>query len=272
MKLEKLRKAVVFTVLVLLLLLTLIPFMLMLFLSVRDHLDVQMEFWSIPSQLKWENYSIAYDSILRPIGNSLYVCLVTVVIGLIIGSLSGYVFARHRFPGKNAFYMMLIGVMMVPSLLTIVPLYAVISELRLSGSFWALILPYIAGTQLLGVLLCRTFFESLSEELFEAARIDGGSELYLYSRIALPLSVPILVTVGIVNFLSVYNDYVWPLLVLNQEHYTFTLAAVNLTNAGKADIGLSSAAYVIGSLPTAVVLMFGMKFYIEGMTHGALKS
>ena len=103
-------------------------------------------------------------------------------------------------------------------------------------------------------------------------RIDGGGELYLYSRIAVQLSVPILVTVGIVTFLSVYNDYLWPAIVLKEQHRTFTMAAVSLNTAGRQDIGLSFAGYVIGSVPTVAVILLGMKYYIDGMVAGAVKA
>jgi len=255
-----------------LLVLTIIPIFLLLFLSAKDSLDILIDFWGIPSTIKWANYSGAFDAVKNSIGNSLFVCAVTVIGSLALASMSGYVFARHRFPGKGALFMMLLGVMMIPSLLTIVPLYSVIVHFHLTHTLWALILPYIAGTQLLGILICRAFFETLPEELFEAARIDGGSEFLLYRRVALPLSVPILITISIITFLSVYNDYLWPLIVLDQSQHTFTVAVVNLTSSGRPDIGLTFGAYVLGSIPTAVLLMFGMRYYVQGMMAGAVKS
>ncbi|WP_391574534.1 carbohydrate ABC transporter permease [Cohnella sp.] len=259
-------------VLVVLLIITLVPFVILFFFSFKDQIEILIDFWGMPEVIKWANYSDAWNVVKSSIGNSLYVCIVTVIGAVVLGSLSGYVFARHRFPLKGLLYILLIGVMMIPSLLTIVPLYAIIAELGITNSYLGLILPYIAGTQLLGVLLCRTFFESLPEELFEAARIDGGNEFYLYSRIALPLCLPILATVGIVTFLAVYSDYLWPFIVLAQEKQTFTMAAVSLNRSGQSDIGLSFAGYIIGSIPTILVISFGMKYYIEGMVSGAIKS
>ncbi|MBM7568351.1 carbohydrate ABC transporter permease [Paenibacillus sacheonensis] len=258
--------------LTILLILTLVPFVLLIFFSFKTQLEVLIDFWGMPDKLHFENYSAAWKAVRSSIGNSLYVCVITVAGAVLIGSLSGYVFARHKFPLKSPLYMLLIGVMMIPSLLTVVPLYAIITNLHMTHSFWGLILPYISGTQLLGIMLCRTLFESLPEELFEAARIDGGSEFYLYSRIALPLCVPILVTIGIVTFLAVYSDYLWPFIVLDQSQQTFTMAAVGLNKSGRSDIGLSFAAYIIGSVPTVLVILFGMKYYIEGMVSGAVKS
>jgi ABC-type glycerol-3-phosphate transport system permease component len=260
------------TLLIILLILTLVPVLLLVFLSTKDNLDVIMNFWALPKSIKWENYSLAFEAIKHSIGNSLYICMVSVAGSLLLASLSGYVFARHKFPLKSVLFMLIIGVMMVPSLLTIVPLYAVIVKLHLTHTFWGLILPYIGGTQLFGILLCRTFFETLPEELFEAARIDGGNEFYLYRKIALPLSLSILITIGVVTFLAIYNDYLWPLIVLDSNQHTFSVEAVNLTSAGRADIGLSFAAYVLGSIPIVILLSFGMKYYIQGSLSGAIKS
>jgi len=261
-----------YAVLAVLLAATLVPFFLLFYFSFKNQIEILIDFWALPEKPHWENYSAAWQEVKSSIGNSLYVCVVTVLGAVALGSMSGYVFARHRFPLKGLLYLLLIGVMMIPSLLNIVPLYAVITKLGFTKSFWGLILPYISGTQLLGILLCRTFFESLPEELFEAARIDGGSEFYLYSRIALPLCLPILVTIGIVTFLAVYSDYLWPFIVLDQEHQTFTMAAVGLNRSGRSDIGLSFAGYIIGSVPTILVILLGMKYYIEGMVTGAVKS
>lgn len=264
-------KSIAIMVLTFLLILTLIPLILLFFLSTKDHLDILIHFWEIPKTIKWDNFINAYEAVKNSIGNSLYVCFLTLLGSLTLGSLSGYVFARHQFPLKNTLYMMALAVMMIPGILTIVPLYGLIVKLHLTHTYWGLILPYIAGTQLFGILICRAFFETLPEELFEAARIDGGSEFYLYSRIALPLSIPILITIGIITFLSVYNDYLWPLIVLDESQRTFTIAAVNLTNAGRPDIGLSFGGYILGSIPTIFILLVGMKYYVQGMLSGSIK-
>ncbi|QTH40590.1 carbohydrate ABC transporter permease [Cohnella sp. LGH] len=255
-----------------LLLLTLVPFAMLLFLSFKDHLDIVVDFWGIPEGLKWENYSTAWSAVSGSIGNSLFVCCVTVAGAVLISSMAGYSFARNRFPGKEILFMLIISVMLIPSMLNIVPLYAIISQLNLTDSFWGLILPYISGTQLVGIILCRTFFQGIPEELFEAARMDGAGEAYLYLRIALPLSMPVIATLGIITFISVYSDYLWPLIILKEPHLTFTIQAVNMTTNGRPDLGLSFAAYIIGSLPMILVIMFGMKYFVQGITSGALKS
>lgn len=263
---------IAFAVLLVILLLTLVPLFLLVYLSVKDNLDILIDFWGVPRTIKWENYTHAFAGVQSSIGHSLYVCAVSVCGTLLLASLSSYVFARHSFPGKHLLYMAILGIMMIPTILTIVPLYALIDQLQLIHSYWGLILPYIAGSQIFGILLIRTFFEQIPEELFEAARMDGGSEWYLFGRIAVPLSLPVLVTVGLITFVNIYNDYLWPLLVLGSDQLTFMVTAVNLTSAGRQDIGLTFAAYVLGSIPTVLIFAFGMKYYVNGIISGSVKA
>jgi len=231
-----------------------------------------VDFWSIPESIKWDNYTQAFDAVRKSIGNSIYVAVMTISLALFTGSLTGYVFARHNFPAKNILYLILIGCMMVPSLLLIVPLYSVIVKFGLTNNYWGLILPYASGQQLFALLIIRSFIERIPEELFEAARLDGGSEFYLYRRIAIPLCIPVLITITVVSFVGVYNDYLLPLIVLDESKYTFSVAAVNLTSAGRQDIGLTFGAYVLGSIPMIILLTFGMKHYVQGLTSSAVKA
>lgn len=252
--------------------LTLVPFGLMIFLSFKENIDIVVQFWSWPERIKWENYTTAFEAVKFSIFRSIYVGVFSVAGVLLLGSLAGYAFARHRFAGKQLFYLLLLGVLMIPGPLILIPQYAVLVHLNLINSYWGLILPYIAGSQLLCIILCRSFFEELPEDLFEAGRMDGAGELYLYRRVALSLCVPILVSVAIVTFIAVYNDYILPLVVLKESKYTFTLIAVQLTSAGRSDMGLTFAAFAVGSIPMLVLIVSGMRYYVDGLLSGAVKS
>ncbi len=251
---------------------TFIPFILMLFMSVKSGILIQTDFWAIPDQLEWGNYAKAGESIVRPILNSLFIGASTIALVLLLVSMAGYAFGKHRFFGKEVLFFLFIGVMMIPSVLMIVPLFSIISRLQLLNSYWALILPYAAGQQLFGILLARTFFSSLPEEMFEAARIEGAGEGYLFAKIALPLSLPILITVGITSFIAVYNDYVWPSLTISGESkMTFTQVVFTISTGGSVDYGLTTAAFVIGAIPLLIITISGLKYYVEGMLQGAVK-
>lgn len=244
----------------------------MLFMSVKAGIQIRTDFWGIPSQIEWHNYSKAASVVARPIVNSLFISLCTIVGVLILVSMSGYAFGRHRFFGQETIFLLFIGVMMIPSVLMIVPLFAIVSQMKLLDNYLSLILPYMSGLQLFGILLARTFFASLPEDMFEAAKIEGAGETYLFTRIALPLSVPILITVGITSLIGVYTDYVWPTLTLSGEaKKTFTQAVYTMSSGNSIDYGLTTAGFVIGTIPLLVITVSCLKYYVEGMLQGAVK-
>ena len=126
------------------------------------------------------------------------------------------------------------------------------------NNYMALILPYIAGQQIFGVILSRTFFASLPQEMFDAAKIDGANEFQVYTRIALPLSVPTLITVGVTVVVAMYNDYIWPTLVLTTGDRMKTFCQIVFNNAagnGANNLGLLAAAFVIGTLPLLIICL-----------------
>ena len=148
-----------------------------------------------------------------------------------------------------------------------------IGPYQLINTRWALILPYIAGGQVLGVLLCRTFLANLPEELFEAMRIDGAGELVIYRCLALPLSLPILATLTMLTVLSIYNDYIWPLVVIsNDSLQTFSVGITRFASVHNLDYGPTFAGYVIGSLPLIAIFAVGMQAFVRGVTSGSLKA
>lgn len=253
---------------------TLFPFFLMFYMSVKEGIMIQIDFWSFPDPIKWQNYLLVFPKIIMPIFTTLWVGFVSVFGTLVLSSLSGYAFGRHDFIGKNAIFVMFIGVMMIPGILTIVPQYVNIIKLGLLGSYASLILPYMAGLQLMGILLTRSFYSSLPEEMFEAARMEGAGETYMFLRIAMPLSWPVLVAIGITSFISIYNDYIWPTLMLTSDKQTFTQAIVVLTSPtgqGGSDYGLITAGYVIGTIPLLIITMFTFRYYVDGIVEGAIK-
>lgn len=146
-------------------------------------------------------------------------------------------------------------------------------DLGLLNTPWALILPWTAGGQVFGILLCRTFFATLPQELFDSAKIDGASEIDLYARIALPLSWPIIVTLAIMHLVATYNDFIWPLLTISSPKLqVVTVGLTQFTSQyGITDWGPRMAAYVLAALPLVVLFTFGMRYYVQGLTSGALK-
>ena len=263
-------------ILVALVALTFFPFIMMINMSLKKTLDVKLHFlaWPAPNEIYWKNFEKAFDFVFHPIVNSLIVCGISLVLILIMVSMTGYAFGRLKFAGKNLFFLMVLAVMMIPYTMLLVPNYTIIRNMDLLNTKWSLIVPYIAGQQMFGIVLSKTFFESLPQEMFEAAKIDGASEFQTYTRIALPLSVPTLISVGVTCTISMYNDYIWPALVLTKGDKIKTFCQIVFNNAagkGTSDYGMTTAAFIIGTLPLLVITLSCLKYYLAGMLDGAVK-
>jgi len=142
----------------------------------------------------------------------------------------------------------------------------------LSNSWFGLFFPYWAGGQVIAIYILRVFFESLPEEMFEAARIDGASHIGLYWRITLPLSGSILSVIAIMNIIGTWNDYVWPMIVLAQEKKrTIAVGLTFLRDTRHPNPGVEMAAYVIASIPMFLLFLATMRTFVRGMQAGAIK-
>lgn len=253
--------------------LTFVPVVLMLFMSFKTNADIYTNFWAPPSSMKWEHYAKAFGFVRLYLWNSILVCVLATGGVIFLSSLSGYVFARHEFPFKNSLFLMILFLMMIPGILTLIPMFLLVKDLGLLNTRLGLILPYISGGQVVGILLCRTFIAEIPRDLFDAARIDGASEFTVYSRIVVPLSFPILATVGIMTVFGVYNDFIWPLLVITDHtKQVFTVALLSMGGGYRMEMGDMLAGYTIGCVPLLLMISFGMKYFVRGVTSGALKA
>ncbi|MCW3094790.1 MAG: putative transporter permease protein [Chthonomonadaceae bacterium] len=268
--------------------LALVPFVMMVAMSLKSNAQIFAHFWEPPAPARWDFYSKAWEALHGYIFNTLVVALVTVAGVLTLSSLAGYTFARHRFPGREGLYYLSLALMMIPGVLTLIPAFAlvkwiVLPEIHVGGwtfgpfallnTRWALILPYISGGQILGIVLCRAFLQGLPEEMFEAARLDGANEFEIYRQIALPLSKPILAAIAITTTLGVYNDYIWPLVTLTDNNIqTFSVGVTKFAGEYNLDYGPTLAGYALGSLPLQLLFALGMRPYIQGLTAGAIKA
>ena len=255
--------------------LTFFPFVFMVMTSFKATPDFVHNFWGLPQWIQLSNFSDAFTRIQGYIGNSLFVSITSMVGVLVIGSVAAFVFARFSFPGREGLFLVLLALLMIPGILTLVPAFLLIKTLGLMGNYGALILPYIAGGQVFAIFIMRSFFASLPEELFEAARMDGATTIQQYFRICLPLSMPILVTVAIMNILSTWNDYIWPLVTIpDGKKWTISVGIVSFGSQymGTESWGPMYAGYVLASIPLIVLFMFTMRYFIAGLTSGAIKA
>jgi ABC-type glycerol-3-phosphate transport system permease component len=255
-----------------LLLLTLYPFFFMVMTAFKDNSQFAFQFWWFALPLHVDYLTGALGEMWHYIVNSTLVAAGTITGVLATSTLAAYAFARFTFRGRELWYYSIIAMMMVPFILTLVPAFVVVKNLGLLNSLWGLILPYIAGGEVLGIFILRAFFAGLPNELFEAARMDGATHLQTFWRIALPLTKPVLGTIAIVNLIGVWNDYIWPLLVVGDDSVrTLALGLTFYSSRHTTAWGPLMAGYTVGTLPLLIVFLFSVRYFIQGLTAGALK-
>lgn len=221
-----------------------------------------------------QGYSYAWE-VLRPYTlNTLFVCGVTVVGVVLIGSISAYVFSLCRFKGRKALFMVVLAFMMIPGVLTLVPSFLWVKKLGLLNSHWVLILPYIAGGQIFAIFLFKSFFDGLPGEMFESARMDGAGHFRLYWSLVMPLSKSVIAVVAIVNILGTWNNFLWPFITNSDAKYHVVSSGLYLMGRSSvsANYGTMFAAYVLASLPLLVLFLYATKPFMSGVTSGAFKA
>jgi ABC-type glycerol-3-phosphate transport system permease component len=264
-------------VLLVLLFLTFFIFVLMISLSLRRSIMIYLDFWAWPWPVYWNNYQAAMTDLIPSAVRTLIVTGASILGILVISSLASYAFARIRFPGREVVFYLVLAVMMIPGVILLTPHFILANNLGLRGSLWGLVVFYVAGGLPFGIFLITTFFRSQPAEIFEAARIDGANEWQSLIRIAMPLAFPILVTVAIMNFVAIYSDFIWPSLMLRQEQQTIMLALEQYNPASsefsnRPDLGRQTAGYLVATIPQLIVFSVGMKYFIKGVTSGAVKA
>jgi multiple sugar transport system permease protein/raffinose/stachyose/melibiose transport system permease protein len=267
--------------------LTFAPFVLMWMTSLKSNDQFFHQFWSFPWPMHGENYRAAWEAIRPYMWNSVMVSAASVTGIVGVASLSAYAFARHRFPGGEGIYYAIISLLMVPGVLTLISSFMWMKQFPFAGgndwlgrgghgllnSHAGLILPYIAGGQVFAIVVLRSFIAALPEEMFEAARLDGAGELRVFASLVIPLCRPILGTVAIMNLIAVWNDYVWPLIVLSDDSKrTLAIGLAFFQGQHGTSYGPLMAGYVLACVPLLLLFLVTMRFFVEGLTAGALKS
>lgn len=257
--------------------LTFLPFFLMISISfkTRAQFAVQPIWPTFP--LHFENYRFAWEQVFRPVINSAIVCAASIGGTLMVASMAAYAFARFKFPGSRILFLAVISMLMVPDVLLLVPRYVVTGNLpiihvSLLGNLLGLIVPYISFGSIFAIFVLRTFFAAVPGELMEAARMDGASYWTIFWKIMLPLSKPILATLAVIQLIRLWNDFVWPFVVITKKSQ-YTLALILRTFSGDfgTQWGLIMSCYVMASLPLLLVFAVASKQFIKGITSGAIK-
>jgi multiple sugar transport system permease protein len=206
----------------------------------------------------------------RNLLNSIFVSFVVTFVSLFINSLAGYAFAKLRFRGRDRVFRFLSMGLVLPVQVAMLPLFLLLKNMGLINTYWGVIIPGLSS--IFGIFLVRQYALSIPDEMLDAARVDGASELRIFWSIVVPGIMPILATLSIWTFLATWNDFMWPLIVLSDaSHYTLPVALANLSGEHVQDTELMMAGSVLTVIPVMLVFLFLQRYYIQGVMAGSVK-
>ena len=252
----------------------LLPFFWMVSSSLKTSNDVfTIPVHWIPKTWVWRNYLDIWEQsgMLTWWKNSLLLSVVVTVLQVLTGSFAAYGFARMRFPGRDTLFLVYVGTIAVPWQSYMIPQFILFSKIHLSNTLWSIILLQAFGA--FGVFLMKQYFESVPEELSEAARIDGLSEYGIYRRIMLPLSGPAIASLTLLTFVNTWNDYLGPLIYLRSPNlWTIQVGLQTFINTlYDSNYALLFTGLTLSVLPIAIIFMLGQRYFVEGIATSGLK-
>ncbi|MCR6660498.1 MAG: carbohydrate ABC transporter permease [Asticcacaulis sp.] len=218
------------------------------------------------------NYAdlFAHQRMGRFLFNSLLVASLATVLSLGFNVTAGYAFAKLHFRGREKLFRFLLAVVVIPGQLTMLPLFFQLKTLGLLNSYAGVVVPFI--TSLFGIFLVRQYALGLPDEMLQAARVDGASEWMIFRKIVLPNLSPIIVTLGVFTFLAAWNDFLWPLIVLSDDHnYTLPLAIASLSQEHIQDSGMVMACATVTIAPVILLFLALQRHYVRGLLAGSIK-
>ena len=226
-----------------------------------------------PGRLQFGNYRDAIDgsAFVTWFWNTIVVTTTIVLSNLVLCSLAAYAFARIHFLGRSVVYFVLLATLMVPLQIVLIPTFLIVKDLGLIDRLGALIVPNLANV--FGIFMLTQFFRTLPIELEEAARIDGASRLSTLARIVVPLSLPALATLAVIQFMWTWNDFLWPLVTIltNQDAFTLQLGLATFQGAHQTTWHLLAAANIMSMLPMLALFLVAQRYFVRGIATQGLK-
>lgn len=249
-----------------------LPFIWMVLSSVKtdaEILQIPPTIW--PETFTWANFQSLFTELnfgvyLR---NTLVIVLFS-FIGLFLNAMAGYGFAKFKFRGKNQMFYMVLATMMIPGQVTMIPVYLILNMFHLTNTMTGIVLPGLVGA--FGIFLFRQFMSTIPDELMEAARLDGASEFFIFWKIILPISRPVLAVQGILTFIAGWNSFLWPLIIANDEkYYTLSVGLSLLKGQYASNYALQMAGSTFMVIPIILIFMMFQKYILKGFNVSGLK-
>lgn len=271
---KKIYSVISYSILILWVIITIIPLYWMLISSFRDT-TVSVSFkpeW-FPSKVTLATYVrfLTETDALRWLFNSIFVSSVLTLSNVIFSSLAGYAFAKLRFPGRNTIFWLLLGTMMIPAQVTLIPVYImIVNVFGLVDTYLAIMLPMF--TVVGNIFLMKQYMSTLPTTLIQAARIDGCSEIGIFRKIILPISKPGVAVLAIFTFVSTWNEFFWPFLVTQSSSMrTIQVGLASFKFQDATDYGAMMAGSMLAALPMFILFFALQRYFLQGITIGAVK-
>ncbi|WP_042146661.1 carbohydrate ABC transporter permease [Paucisalibacillus sp. EB02] len=250
----------------------LLPFLIMVLGSLKEIEYALLDpfFW-IPDNPSLNNYLYIFrDGVfMRWIFNSVVITVIPVFSQMFLCAILGYIFAKKQFPGRETIFWVFMAVIMIPQQLLIIPKYIMFAQFEWINTYWALIVPELWG--IMGVFLVRQFLQGIPNDFEEAAYIDGANDVQIFFKIILPLSLPVVATVGTFSFISNWNDLFQPLIFMTQEKmYPVTVGLASLLGK-EGNFGIEMAGSALSFIPTFLIFLFFQRYFTEGIQMSGLK-
>ncbi|MBM7568793.1 carbohydrate ABC transporter permease [Paenibacillus sacheonensis] len=276
MKPSAIRKIPLYAVLTVWGALCLYPLLWMIGASLKDPMDVMSSYSLLPNGVwHWDTYVDVWNKMkfFHYFLNSVNVTFFTILGINVLFTMAGFAFAKLRFPGSNMLFLGFLGMMFVPGITVMVPLYLTEHSLGLLNTHLGLILPMVNGSAPMALFLFRNYFRTIPHELYETAKLEGAGILRILYRIYIPLAIPAIATITIMNFLGSWNSLVLPMVLLNSQHlYTLPLAVMLLDTGVFRQWNVLMAGSLITIVPVILCFFLLQKYFIQGLTSGAIKS
>jgi len=228
--------------------------------------------WSFMAPFHFENYAYAWGMVYKYIFNTIFICVTTIFLTMVLTLNAAYFFARFKMPGSRFFWYFFLVLMLMPGVANLIPLFVLLKDFNLLNTFWALIIVHVAGGQVVQIYILRNFIEDIPQDLFDAAEVDGASHLQQVYNIVFPMSGSILSTLGILQFIGLWNDYILPLVVIRDDSMLpMAVGLVRMDSAYIKEWGHLMAGYTIASIPMILIFLFTMRLFVKGLSAGAIK-
>jgi multiple sugar transport system permease protein len=227
----------------------------------------------LPHHATLANYRelFSHAGMARYLLNSIVLTVGATALSLVFNVAAGYAFAKLRFPGRAQLFRLMLGALVIPSQVAMVPLFLLLKQMGLINTYAAVIVPAMAS--IFGIFLVRQYALSIPDDLLDAARIDGASELHIFRVVVIPVLKPIIVTLAVFTLLGTWNDFMWPLIVLSdQDLYTLPVALASLSREHVADNELMMAGAVVTTLPVLALFLLLQRYYVQGLMAGSVKA